>query len=102
MAKHDMFLAMILQNARRAEARGVVLTVERQVSRIDMLLLDGSCRPLNAPPADILLKIIESLESGQRDFSSSVFAANIETVHIQRGAENTVAHIERWTMEHAE
>ena len=98
MAKHDMFLAMILQNARRAEARGVMLTVDRAETRIDLLLLDGSCQPLSAPPPEIMLKIIESLERGQRDYSSSVFTATIEIVHVQRGIDNTVAHIERWNM----
>lgn len=102
MAMQDMFFAMILQNARRAEARGVVLTVDREESRIDMLLLDGSCQPLTAPPAAVLMKIIESLERGQRAYTSNVFTATIETVHIQRGLDNTVAHIERWNMGHAD
>ena len=97
-----MFLAMLLQNARRKEARGLVLTVDRSEARIDMLLLEGSSQPLTPPPAEILMKIIESLERGQRAFSSSVFDVTIEQLTVQRGVDNTVAHISSWSIEHAE
>ncbi|HYG77851.1 MAG TPA: hypothetical protein VEK08_22790 [Planctomycetota bacterium] len=100
MKTHDMFLAMVLTNAKRAEARGVMLTVDRAESRIDMLLLDGSCQPMTPPPADVLLKIIERLEQGEREFTSSVFSIVIEEVSIQRGIDNTIAHISNWSMEH--
>jgi hypothetical protein len=72
MATHNMFLAMILTNAKRAEARAVLLTVDKMQPRIDMLLLDGSSQPISAPPPDILLKIIESLDKGQTEYQSSV------------------------------
>jgi len=42
MGMHDQFLAMILTNARREEARGIMLSVEDNTTRIDLLLLDGS------------------------------------------------------------
>ena len=95
-----MFLAMILTNARREEARGVVLTVENAKPQIVMLLLDGTCQPLTPPPSDILVKIIESLEQGQREFQSSVFAVGIDTVDIKRGPSSMVASISEWTIEH--
>jgi hypothetical protein len=100
MAAHDMFLAMILTNARREEARAIVLTVENATPQIHMLLLDGSTRPLTPPPAEILIKIIESLEQGQTDFRSSVFAVAIETVDVQRGPTGMTASISSWTIEH--
>ena len=100
MAAHDMFLAMILANARREEARGIVLIVENTTSQIHMLLLDGSSQPLTPPPAEVLIKIIESLEQGQTDFRSSVFAAGIEEVKVQRGPSGITASISSWTIEH--
>jgi hypothetical protein len=100
MAAHDMFLAMMLANAKREEARGIVLTVDNQVSRIDMLLLDGSSKQLTPPPPEILLKIIEILEDGQTQFRSSVFEATIETVKVQRGPSGMAATISSWTIEH--
>lgn len=62
MASHGKFLAMVLVNAKRQEARSVVLTVEGGNARIDMLLLDGSSTPLHAPPAEVLLGIITGLD----------------------------------------
>jgi len=100
MNKHDMFLAMVLTNAKRAEARGVVLTIDRAEARIDMLLLDGSSQPMTPPPAEILMKIIANLERGEREFVSHVFVILIDDVTIQRGPETTVAHIAKWSMEH--
>jgi hypothetical protein len=97
-----MFLAMLLQNARRKEARGLMLTVDRSIARIDMLLVDGSSLPLTPPPAEILMKIIENLERGERSFCSNVFDVTIEQVTVQRGVDNIVAHISDWSIEHAE
>lgn len=100
MAAHDMFLAMILANARREESSGVILTVENSQSRIELLLLDGSSRPLTPPPPEILVKIIDNLEDGQTSFSSSVFMAEIETVTVKRGPSSIQASITSWTIEH--
>ena len=100
MAAHDMFLAMILVNAKREEAQGVVLTVENSKSRIDILLLDGSSRPLTPPQPEVLVKIIDLLEDGQRAFSSSVFAVEVEAVKIQRGPSSVQASISDWSIEH--
>jgi len=97
-----MFLAMMLANAKRIEARGIVLTVDNQVSRIDMLLLDGSSKSMTPPPPEILLKIIEGLEKGATQFRSSVFEATIETVTVQRGSSATAATISSWTIEHTQ
>jgi len=100
MAAHDMFLAMMLANAKREEARGIVLSVDNENSRIDLLLLDGSSKPLTPPPSEVLLKIIEILEGGQTQFRSSVFEATIETINIQRGMSGIAATISSWTIEH--
>lgn len=102
MASHGMFLAMVLANAKRQEARSVVLTVEALKPRIDLLLLDGSTQALAAPPAEVLLQILVSLEEGQRQFSSSVYAAHIEKVAVQRGADSVAAHISDWSIAHTE
>jgi hypothetical protein len=100
MATHDMFLAMILANAKREESSGIILTVENSKARIDLLLLDGSSRPLTPPPPEILVKIIDRLEDGETSFSSSVFAAQIETVTVKRGPSSIQASISAWTIEH--
>jgi len=100
MAAHEKFLAMILANARREEASRVVLQVDNDKAEIHLLLLDGSSRPLSAPPPEILLKIIESLEKGDTDFRSSVFAATVETVSVQRGPSGILASISEWIIEH--
>ena len=97
---HDMFLAMILTNAKRAEARAVVLTIDKQQSRIDMLLLDGSSQPISAPPPEILLKIIDSLDKGQTEFQSSVYSATVEQVTVSRGADGMQAHVAVWNIDH--
>ncbi len=102
MASHEMFLAMILKNAQRAEAKGIVLTVDQNTPRIDMLLLDGSSQPLTSPPADVVLKMIEVLEKGQTTFRSSVFIIEIHTVQVQRGATSTHAHISAWKTTHVD
>ncbi|MFH0937927.1 MAG: hypothetical protein V1899_01360 [Planctomycetota bacterium] len=100
MATYDMFLAMALTNAKREEATALTLTVEREKSRIEMLLPDNSNRTLHAPPGEILIKIIESLEQGRTTFSSNVYVAAIEDVQVQRGTDNLVARISRWRIEH--
>lgn len=102
MAAHEMFLAMILKNAQRLEAKGVLLSVDDAKPRIDMLLLDGSSQPVTPPPAGVVLKIIELLEGGQTLYRSSVFAVTIDTVQVQRGATSTHAHISAWSIEHNE
>jgi len=102
MAAHDMFLAMILKNAQRAEAKGIVLTVDEKGPRIDMLLLDGSSRPVTSPPADVVLKMIESLEKGQRDFRSTIFIIVVNDVQVQRGSTSTHAHISNWKTTHVD
>lgn len=102
MAAHDMFLAMILKNAQRAESKGVVLTVDENGPRIDMLLLDGSSRPVTSPPADVVLKMIESLEKGETDFRSTIFIISINEVQVQRGATSTHAHISSWKTTHVD
>ena len=99
MSSSDMFLAMTLKNAQRAEARGLLLSVEGDRAQIHLLLGDGSSQPLQAPPAAVVLKIIEALEDGQTEFLSSVFCATVDRVRVQRGETNVVAHIERWEME---
>lgn len=95
-----MFLAMVLTNARRGEARAVTLSVEGEEPRIDLLMGDGSGQRLVAPPAEVLLKIMESLEAGQTSFSSSVYAATIEQVAVQRSAQGMRAEISQWSIEH--
>ena len=100
MAAHDMFLAMILANAHREEARGVMLAVEDAKSQIHMLLLDGSTQPLTAPPAEVMVKIIESLEQGQTEYRSAVFVAEIEQVDVQRSPTGMSASISTWTITH--
>jgi hypothetical protein len=100
MSKHNMFLAMVLTNAKREEASGVVLTVEGTQSRIDMLLHDGSSTPLTAPPPEILLKMIESLEQGETEFRSAVYEVTIEQVVVQRGADSMRAHVSVWNIGH--
>src|SRR5438874_1872933 len=100
MAAHDMFFAMMLTNAKRGEARSLTLSVEGSTPAINMLLLDGSRRALTPPPADVLLRIIEALEQGERSFQSSVFTVSIEKVIVRRGTEATVALIEDWTVTH--
>jgi len=95
-----MFLAMMLVNAKRTEACSVVLAVEGATPRIEMLLADGSRRPLVAPPAEVLLEIVALLEQGQRECSSSVYAVNIEEVTVQRGIDSAQAHISRWSVGH--
>jgi hypothetical protein len=95
-----MFLAMVLTNAKREEARALTLTVDRAEVRIDMLLLDGSSRQLSAPPSEIMIKIIETLEGGERTFESSVYSITIDAVDVQRGPDNMVAYISQWNMEH--
>jgi hypothetical protein len=100
MAMHDSFLAMILTNAKREEASSLTLVVDRDQPRIDMQLLDGSSRSLQPPPATVMIKIIEGLETGARTFESNVFLVTIETVHVQRGVDNIVAQIASWSIEH--
>ena len=100
MAAHDSFLAMILANARREEAKAVVLTVENSKSRIDILLLDGSSKPLTPPPPEVLVKIMDAMEDGQRAYTSSVFAAQIEGVTFKRGPSSLQATISEWSIEH--
>lgn len=95
-----MFLAMILTNAKREEARAITLTVDKMQTRIDMLLLDGSSQALSAPPPEILLRIIESLDQGQAEFRSSVYAATVEQVTVSRGADGVQAYIEVWSIDH--
>lgn len=93
---------MVLANARRQEARSVVLEVAGAKPRIELLLLDGSSRPLVAPPAEVLLEIMGALEDGQRQFSSKVFQATISEVAVQRGVDSMKAHISGWKIEHCE
>jgi hypothetical protein len=93
---------MVLVNAKRQEARSVVLTVEGGNARIDMLLLDGSSTPLIAPPAEVLLGIIAGLDKGEREFSSNVYETNVQEVTIQRGTDSTRAQISRWDVGHCE
>ena len=102
MAKHEMFLSMVLTNARRIEARAVVLSVDGETSRIDMLLLDGSSQPISAPPSDILLRIIEDLEDGQTQFQASVHSATVEKVNITRMSDGKIAYISQWNIEHVD
>ena len=103
-----MFLAMVLTNAKRAEARAVILTVggpgtaTEMHARIDMLLLDGSSQPLSAPPATILGQIIAALEQGQRVFTASVHAATIAQVNVTRAEANKIAYISQWSIEHCD
>ena len=96
---HDMFLAMALTNAKREEATALTLTVEREKSRIEMQLTDNSNRTLHAPPYDILIKIIESLEQGRTTFFSNAYMAEIEDVRVQRGIDTLMARISRWSIE---
>lgn len=96
---HDSFLAMILTNAKRVEARALTLTVDKLDVRIDMLLLDGSSQSLISPPPEILVKIIENLEQGKKQFQSSVYRATVETVDVKRGDCNMMAYISAWSIE---
>jgi hypothetical protein len=96
-----MFLAMVLTNAKRAEASEVVLTVEADKSRIDMLLLDGSSQPLTAPPPEVLLRIIAVLEGGQNEFCSNVFTVTVEKVEVERGSGTATARIRNWSIGHS-
>jgi hypothetical protein len=100
MAAAHMFLAMILTNAKREEARALTLFVEDERPGIDMLLLDGSCRQLSPPPAEIMLGIIESLEGGETLFESSVYSVTVEQVEVRRGSTSMIARISTWTVAH--
>ena len=97
-----MFLAMVLANARRVEARAVEFSVENSDARIDLLLIDGSSQPLSAPPAEVLLKIIDELESGKRHFQANVYTASIEEVKIARGDTSILARVSRWKIDHCD
>jgi hypothetical protein len=100
MAMHDMFLAMVLTNAKRAEARALVFTVDPDQARIDMLLLDGSSQQLQAPPPEVIVKIIELLDEGERNFQSSVYAATVEKVQVMRGPDRVQAYVSEWSIDH--
>jgi len=100
MSKPDMFLAMILTNAKREEAKAVCFSVEGDRSRIDLLLLDGSSRKLAAPPPEIMIQIIERLEAGERQFESAIYSVVIERVSVRRGLEALFAEVEEWSIEH--
>lgn len=50
--------------------------------------------------AEVLVKIIDVMEDGQRAYSSSVFAAQIEGVTFKRGPSSVQATISEWTIEH--
>lgn len=95
-----MFLAMILKNAQRAEAKGVALSVLESKPSIHLLLHDGSSQPVTAPPADVVMKIINCLDGGQREFRSSVFIVTIETVNVMKGGTTSVAQIMQWSIGH--
>jgi hypothetical protein len=100
MSKYDSFLAMILTNAKREAANSLVLSVDKDHASIQMTLPDGSVRRLSAPPPEIILCIIENLEKSCTIFESDVFLVTIETVDVQRGMDNVIAHISQWTIEH--
>jgi hypothetical protein len=102
MASHEMFLTMILKNARRMEAKGVLLSVDNAKPRIDMLLWDGSSQPMTSPPADVVAKMIGVLESGQTDFRSTVFVVRVNAVQIQRENTMLAAHISAWDIQHVD
>jgi hypothetical protein len=100
MAAPKMFLAMILTNAKREEARALTLRVEHSRPAIDMMLADGGTRQLSPPPAEIMVGIIELLENGETLFESSVYSVTIEEVQVQRTDCAMIAHINNWTVEH--
>lgn len=95
-----MFLAMIMKNAQRAEASGVALSVMETKPSIHLMLANGSTQPVTAPPADVVLKIIDCLQSGQREFRSSVFIVTIEAVNVMKGGTTNVAQITQWNIGH--
>ena len=99
MNKRDMFMAMTLTHARRAEARGVVLAVENGEAKLDLLMWDGSCKPLAAPPPDVMAEIIAALEAGQTDFTASVHTVVVERRDIKRTSTGVVARIFAWSVE---
>jgi len=102
MAGPGNFLAMVLVNAKRKEARSLLLAVEGENARIEMLLPDGASQPLVAPPADVLLRILGSLEDGEREFSSSVYQVSVQEVAVTRGLDSVQARISAWSMGHCE
>jgi hypothetical protein len=67
---------------------------------IHLMLHDGSTQPVTAPPSDVVMKIITCLESGQREFRSSVFIVTIETVNVMKGGTTNVAQITQWSIGH--
>lgn len=95
-----MFLAMILTNAKREEARKLTLCVAGDEPRIEMELEDGSTRALSAPPVEVLIGIIQTLEQGKKVFESSVFSVQVETVSVRRGLTDVVACVSKWTIAH--
>jgi hypothetical protein len=100
MAAPDMFLAMILTNAKREEARRLTLSVAGDKPCIEMELDDGGTRMLSAPPVEVLIGIIQTLEQGKKVFESNVFSVRIETVSVRRGPADVVACVSKWTIEH--
>ena len=99
MAKIDMFLAMVLANAKRVEACGLVLTVQQRNTRMDLVMADDSLQSMTAPPADVMIEIITALEGGQRDFRASVYSTLIEDVEVRRGTDGMQAYIKSWTID---
>lgn len=100
MSKPEMFIAMVLTNAKRKEAKSVCFTVEGDRTRIDMILLDGSSSKLPAPPPEIMIEMIETLEQGQRRFESAIYAVAIQKITVRRGLEAMLAEVEAWEIEH--
>ena len=98
MAAQEMFLAMILTNAKREEAQTVELRVDATEARIELIQSGGSRRALVAPPGEILMGLIERLEQGQREFASSVFIATVDSVQITRTPHCTQAAVSSWTI----
>lgn len=99
MNPHGMYLAMLLSNARRAEAAALLLAAEPAPARIELLMPDGQSRPFPAPPLETVRALIELLETGERDFSANVHSARIEQVEITRAPGRLNARIDAWEIE---
>src|SRR5437879_4587113 len=100
MNNHDTYLAMILANAKRADASALLLVAEPAPARIAMLMPDGESKPFPAPPGEIVRGLIELLEAGEREFAASVYSACVQEVEIDRAAGRLSARIGSWSIEH--
>jgi hypothetical protein len=98
MTHADMFLAMILTNARRADAQALIIAVEPAPCRVGMIACDGESKPFPTPPAEVLRDIIARLEAGERCFEANVHKVEVQDVEIERAPGRLHARINSWSI----